>query len=139
MKCGRIFLSEFKGGQRALLKMAAAAEAAKHALSSQQSASVCIESLHNGMDFQCTVSRLVELILGYEDRWRWNNVALSWYRGKFEGMCLLQFKSFLRPVADVLQACTLTTEEISKVRTCVRVSTYLLTHSTLLLLFSVSF
>ena len=55
----RVFLAEFSGNQRALLKMVSAAEIAKHALSSKQSASVCIESLHNGMDFQCTVSRWV--------------------------------------------------------------------------------
>ena len=50
-----------------MFKLKTAAQVAKHTLSTQQTASVQIESLHEGMDFQCTVTRCVHLHTSLHD------------------------------------------------------------------------
>ena len=54
---------------RALFKLRAAAQTAKHTLSTQQTAAVQIESLYEGMDFQCTVTRCVCVWVVHTNIW----------------------------------------------------------------------
>ena len=46
-----------RSSARAMYKLRTAAESAKHTLSTNQTASVHVESLYEGMDFQYTLSR----------------------------------------------------------------------------------
>jgi len=50
---------DIRSNIRAMYKLKAAAESAKHTLSTNQTASIHVESLHEGMDFQYTLSRCV--------------------------------------------------------------------------------
>ena len=50
---------DIRSNMRAMYKLKAAAESAKHTLSTNQTASIHVESLHEGMDFQYTLSRCV--------------------------------------------------------------------------------
>jgi len=50
---------DIRSNIRAMYKLKAAAESAKHTLSTNQTASIQVESLHEGMDFQYTLSRCV--------------------------------------------------------------------------------
>ena len=58
----RTFRHDISSNERAVFKLLAAAENAKHSLSTQQTTNVYIESLHEGMDFQCTLTRY-EIVL----------------------------------------------------------------------------
>ena len=53
----RTFLKDLSNNERVTLKLLAAAETVKHSLSIQQTAAVYIESLYDGMDFQCSITR----------------------------------------------------------------------------------
>lgn len=53
----RTFKHDVSSNPRALLKLMNSADMAKHSLSSLGSANCFVDSLHDGVDFECTVSR----------------------------------------------------------------------------------
>ena len=50
---------DIKENKRAMAKLQAGAETCKHVLTSHGTATCSVESLHEGIDFQCNVSRYV--------------------------------------------------------------------------------
>jgi molecular chaperone DnaK (HSP70) len=90
-ECKRTFLN-FNETESIKLKLMTAAENVKHSLSKQQTANVCVESLHDGMDLQCSI-----------------------VRGRFEGVCHHIFQSCLEPLQGVLESSNLTANDIHKV------------------------
>ncbi|XP_003385322.2 PREDICTED: heat shock 70 kDa protein 14-like [Amphimedon queenslandica] len=91
-ECKRYFRKDVTGGKYAVNKLLAAAESLKQSLTNQQTGPVYVESLHDGMDFQCNVTR-----------------------GRFEGVCQSIFTSFLDPIQGFLNSLGLTGSNINKV------------------------
>jgi len=81
-----------EGNHRALRRLRTQCERAKRTLSSNTTATVEIDSLADGIDFSCTISR-----------------------AKFEELCMDYFKSSLLPVEKVLKDSGIAKKDISEV------------------------
>lgn len=55
----RMWKDDIRENKRAMAKLQAGAETCKHVLTSHGTATCSVESLHDGIDFQCNVSRCV--------------------------------------------------------------------------------
>lgn len=53
------FKHDVRTNARAMMKLMTGADMAKHTLSTLESANCFVDSLHDGIDFECTVSRWV--------------------------------------------------------------------------------
>ncbi|KAM8908005.1 heat shock 70 kDa protein 14 [Spinachia spinachia] len=80
---------------RAMLKLMNGADMAKHSLSSLESANCFVDSLHDGIDFECNVSR-----------------------ARFELLCSSLFNKSIQPIRPLLEAAGLSTADINKVVLC---------------------
>ncbi|XP_077984391.1 heat shock 70 kDa protein 14-like [Glandiceps talaboti] len=78
--------------KRSVSKLHSACETCKHVLSTMQSATVSVDSLYDGFDFNCTISR-----------------------ARLESMFLSTLQNCLQPVAKVLEDAGLNKENIDKV------------------------
>ncbi|XP_069012496.1 heat shock 70 kDa protein 14 [Embiotoca jacksoni] len=95
--------SEFKRGfkhdvssnARAMMKLMNGADMAKHSLSSLGSANCFVDSLHDGIDFECNVSR-----------------------ARFELLCSSLFNKSIQPIRALLEEAGLCTSDINKVVLC---------------------
>ncbi|XP_066579828.1 heat shock 70 kDa protein 14 [Amia ocellicauda] len=95
--------SEFKksykhditGNPRAMLKLMNSAEVAKHTLSTLGSSNCFVDSLFDGMDFDCNVSR-----------------------ARFELVCSTLFNKSIQPIKNLLDQVGLSTNDVSKVVLC---------------------
>uniref|UniRef100_A0A669C0M4 Heat shock protein 14 n=1 Tax=Oreochromis niloticus TaxID=8128 RepID=A0A669C0M4_ORENI len=91
----RTFKHDVSSNPRAMLKLMNGAEMAKHSLSSLGSANCFVDSLHDGIDFECSVSR-----------------------ARFELLCSSLFNKSIQPIKAVLEEAGLTPHSISKVVLC---------------------
>ncbi|XP_056603898.1 heat shock 70 kDa protein 14 [Triplophysa dalaica] len=80
---------------RAMLKLMNGADLAKHTLSTLGSANCFVDSLYDGMDFECNVSR-----------------------ARFELICTSLFNKSIQPVKKLLEQVNLSTSDINKVVLC---------------------
>ncbi|KAM3859295.1 heat shock 70 kDa protein 14 [Diretmus argenteus] len=91
----RSFKQDVSSNARAMMKLMNGADAAKHALSSLGSANCFVDSLHDGMDFDCNVSR-----------------------ARFELLCTSLFNKSMQPIKTLLEEAGLSTSDINKVVLC---------------------
>ncbi|XP_067861141.1 heat shock 70 kDa protein 14 [Heptranchias perlo] len=91
----RLFRHSIKGNPRAMMKLVNSAEDAKHALSTLESSNCFVDSLHEGLDFDCNVSR-----------------------ARFESVCSVLFSQSIQPIQKLLEEVGLSGSEISKVVLC---------------------
>eukprot|EP00063_Salmo_salar_P067208 XP_014042043.1 PREDICTED: heat shock 70 kDa protein 14-like [Salmo salar] len=75
-----------------MLKLMNGADVAKHSLSSLGSANCFVDSLHDGMDFDCNISR-----------------------ARFELLCSSLFNKSVQPIRSLLETTGLSTSDINKV------------------------
>ncbi|XP_074644815.1 heat shock 70 kDa protein 14-like isoform X2 [Tubulanus polymorphus] len=86
---------EIKNSNRARYKLLNAAENCKHILSKMHEAHSFIESLHEGIDFQCQISR-----------------------ARFDGLCSSLVQRCMEPLVDILNQSEMRRDDISKVILC---------------------
>ncbi|XP_045568399.1 LOW QUALITY PROTEIN: heat shock 70 kDa protein 14 [Salmo salar] len=86
---------DVSGNARAMLKLMNGADVAKHSLSSLGSANCFVDSLHDGMDFDCNISR-----------------------ARFELLCSSLFNKSVQPIRSLLETTGLSTSDINKVVLC---------------------
>uniref|UniRef100_A0AAY4DA31 Heat shock 70 kDa protein 14 n=1 Tax=Denticeps clupeoides TaxID=299321 RepID=A0AAY4DA31_9TELE len=91
----RSFKQDVTGNPRAMLKLMNSADVAKHTLSTLGSANCFVDSLYDGMDFECNVSR-----------------------ARFELICSSLFNKSIQPIRALLEEVSLSTSDISKVVLC---------------------
>uniref|UniRef100_A0A6Q2Y0F7 Heat shock protein 14 n=1 Tax=Esox lucius TaxID=8010 RepID=A0A6Q2Y0F7_ESOLU len=91
----RSFKQDVSGNARAMLKLMNGADMAKHSLSTLGSANCFVDSLHDGMDFDCNVSR-----------------------ARFELLCSSLFNKSVQPIKILLEMTGLTTSDINQVVLC---------------------
>ncbi|XP_055509472.1 heat shock 70 kDa protein 14 [Leucoraja erinacea] len=91
----RSFKHNIKENARAMMKLINSAEAAKHALSTLGSANCFVDSLHEGLDFECAVSR-----------------------ARFESLCATLFSQSIQPIEKLVEETGLSRSDISKVVLC---------------------
>ncbi|XP_041833489.1 heat shock 70 kDa protein 14 [Melanotaenia boesemani] len=91
----RTFKHDVSGNARAMLKLMNSADMAKHSLSSLGSANCFVDSLHDGIDFECNVSR-----------------------ARFELLCSSLFNKSIQPIRSLLEEAGLPAENINKVVLC---------------------
>ncbi|KAM4711467.1 heat shock 70 kDa protein 14 [Anableps anableps] len=91
----RTFKHDVSSNPRALLKLMNSADMAKHSLSSLGSANCFVDSLHDGVDFECTVSR-----------------------ARFELLCSTLFNRSIQPIRSLLDEEGLSARDINKVVLC---------------------
>lgn len=91
----RSFRQDVSGNARAALKLLNSADMAKHSLSSLGSANCFVDSLHDGMDFDCNVSR-----------------------ARFELLCSSLFNKSIQPIRTLLEEAGLSTSDINQVVLC---------------------
>uniref|UniRef100_A0A672YWX3 Heat shock 70 kDa protein 14 n=1 Tax=Sphaeramia orbicularis TaxID=375764 RepID=A0A672YWX3_9TELE len=89
------FRHDVSTNARAMLKLMNGADMAKHSLSSLGSANCFVDSLHDGIDFDCNVSR-----------------------ARFELLCSALFNKSIQPIRSLLQEAGLSTNDINKVVLC---------------------
>ncbi|KAG2460190.1 HSP7E protein, partial [Polypterus senegalus] len=89
----RSFKHDIRGNPRAMMKLMNSAETAKHSLSTLGSSNCFVDSLYDGMDFDCNVSR-------------------------FELLCSSLFNKSIQPVVTLLEQVSFSTGDISKVVLC---------------------
>ncbi|XP_074644816.1 heat shock 70 kDa protein 14-like isoform X3 [Tubulanus polymorphus] len=82
---------EIKNSNRARYKLLNAAENCKHILSKMHEAHSFIESLHEGIDFQCQISR-----------------------ARFDGLCSSLVQRCMEPLVDILNQSEMRRDDISK-------------------------
>lgn len=80
---------------RAMMKLTNGADLAKHSLSSLSSANCFVDSLHDGMDFDCNISR-----------------------ARFEQLCSSLFNKSIQPIKTLLETVGLCPGDITKVVLC---------------------
>jgi L1 cell adhesion molecule like protein len=80
----RTFRVELGNGSRGIRKLKGAVENTKKILSTMNQATISVESLHEGMDFQSTITR-----------------------ARFEDLCAAVFTSCIQPIDDVLKTADL--------------------------------
>uniref|UniRef100_A0A672NRH6 Heat shock 70 kDa protein 14 n=1 Tax=Sinocyclocheilus grahami TaxID=75366 RepID=A0A672NRH6_SINGR len=91
----RTFKQDVTGNPRAMLKLMNSADVAKHTLSTLGSANCFVDSLYDGMDFECNVSR-----------------------ARFELICSSLFNKSIQPIKSLLEQVNLSTSDINKVVLC---------------------
>uniref|UniRef100_A0A673FVD1 Heat shock 70 kDa protein 14-like n=1 Tax=Sinocyclocheilus rhinocerous TaxID=307959 RepID=A0A673FVD1_9TELE len=91
----RTFKQDVTGNPRAMLKLMNSADVAKHTLSTLGSANCFVDSLYDGMDFECHVSR-----------------------ARFELICSSLFNKSIQPIKGLLEQVNLSTSDINKVVLC---------------------
>uniref|UniRef100_A0A3B3X937 Heat shock 70 kDa protein 14 n=1 Tax=Poecilia mexicana TaxID=48701 RepID=A0A3B3X937_9TELE len=91
----RTFKHDVSCNPRALLKLMNSADMAKHSLSSLGSANCFVDSLHDGVDFECAVSR-----------------------ARFELLCSTLFNKSIQPIRSLLDEAGLSAGDINKVVLC---------------------
>ncbi|XP_044042268.1 heat shock 70 kDa protein 14 [Siniperca chuatsi] len=91
----RTFKHDVSSNARAMLKLMNGADMAKHSLSSLGSANCFVDSLHDGIDFECNVSR-----------------------ARFELLCSSLFNKSIQPIRPLLEEAGLSTSDINKVVLC---------------------
>lgn len=91
----RTYKQNVRTNARAMLKLMNGADMAKHSLSSLGSANCFVDSLYNGVDFDCNVSR-----------------------ARFELLCTPIFNKCIQPIRPLLEKVRLTTSDINKVVLC---------------------
>lgn len=91
----RTFKHDVSGNARAMLKLMNGADMAKHSLSSLGSANCFVDSLHDGIDFDCNVSR-----------------------ARFELLCSSLFNRSIRPIGVLMEESSLSASSINTVVLC---------------------
>ncbi|XP_019747372.1 heat shock 70 kDa protein 14 [Hippocampus comes] len=91
----RTFKHDVTSNARAMLKLMNGADMAKHSLSTLGSANCFVDSLHDGADFDCNVSR-----------------------ARFELLCSSLFNKSIQPIRSLLEKTKLSTSDINKVVLC---------------------
>lgn len=91
----RSFRQDVSANARAMLKLMNSADMAKHSLSALASANCFVDSLHDGMDFECNVSR-----------------------ARFELLCSSLFNKSIQPIRTLLGEAGLGASDINQVVLC---------------------
>lgn len=91
----RSFRHDVSSNARAMLKLMNSADMAKHSLSSLGSANCFVDSLHEGMDFDCNISR-----------------------ARFELLCSSLFNKSIQPIRTLLEEAGLSASDINQVVLC---------------------
>ncbi|RXM99130.1 Heat shock 70 kDa protein 14, partial [Acipenser ruthenus] len=91
----RTYKQDVRGNPRAMMKLMNSADAAKHTLSTLGSSNCFVDSLHDGMDFDCNVSR-----------------------ARFELVCSLLFNKSIQPIKNLLDQVGLSANDINRVVLC---------------------
>ncbi|XP_048466190.1 heat shock 70 kDa protein 14 [Rhincodon typus] len=91
----RLFKHDVRSNMRAMMKLINNAEVAKHTLSTLGSSNCFLDSLHEGLDFDCSVSR-----------------------ARFESVCSALFTQSVQPIQKLVEKAGLSGNEISKVVLC---------------------
>nr|XP_048316806.1 heat shock 70 kDa protein 14 isoform X1 [Myodes glareolus] len=91
----RLFKHDVRGNARAMMKLINSAEVAKHSLSTLGSANCFVDSLYEGQDFDCNVSR-----------------------ARFELLCSPLFNKCIEAVRELLRHSGFTADDINKVVLC---------------------
>ncbi|KAK7149947.1 hypothetical protein R3I94_009306 [Phoxinus phoxinus] len=91
----KTFKQDVTGNPRAMLKLMNGADLAKHTLSTLSSANCFVDSLYDGMDFECNVSR-----------------------ARFELICSSLFTKSIQPIKSLLEQVNLSTSDVNKVVLC---------------------
>nr|XP_020653423.1 heat shock 70 kDa protein 14 isoform X1 [Pogona vitticeps] len=91
----RLYKYDVRGNPRAMMKLMNSAEVAKHSLSTLGSANCFVDSLYDGLDFDCNVSR-----------------------ARFELICSALFNKCIEAIRKVLQQAGLTADNINQVVLC---------------------
>ncbi|CAL8323159.1 unnamed protein product [Lota lota] len=91
----RSFKQDISNNARAMMKLMNGADHAKHSLSSLGSANCFVDSLHDGMDFDCNISR-----------------------ARFELLCSSLFNKSIQPIKALLETVGLSTRDINQVVLC---------------------
>uniref|UniRef100_A0A8C9VUS8 Heat shock protein 14 n=1 Tax=Scleropages formosus TaxID=113540 RepID=A0A8C9VUS8_SCLFO len=89
------FKHDVTGNPRAMMKLMNSADVAKHTLSTLGSSNCFVDSLYEGMDFDCSVSR-----------------------ARFELLCAPLFNKSIQPIKSLLERVSLSTNDINKVVLC---------------------
>uniref|UniRef100_A0A8D3EAM6 Heat shock 70 kDa protein 14 n=1 Tax=Scophthalmus maximus TaxID=52904 RepID=A0A8D3EAM6_SCOMX len=91
----RTFKHDVSSNARAMMKLMNGADMAKHSLSTLGSANCFVDSLHDGIDFECNVSR-----------------------ARFELLCSSLFNKSIQPIRALLEQAGLSAGDINKVVLC---------------------
>ncbi|XP_078275556.1 heat shock 70 kDa protein 14 isoform X1 [Rhinoraja longicauda] len=91
----RSYKHNIKSNARSMMKLINSAEGAKHALSTLGSANCFVDSLHEGLDFECAVSR-----------------------ARFESLCAALFSQSIQPIGKLVEEAGLSRSDISQVVLC---------------------
>ncbi|XP_062066476.1 heat shock 70 kDa protein 14 [Lepus europaeus] len=91
----RSFKHDVRGNARAMMKLVTSAEIAKHSLSTLGSANCFLDSLYEGQDFDCNVSR-----------------------ARFELLCSPLFNKCIEAIRELLDRSGFTADDINKVVLC---------------------
>ncbi|XP_048409643.1 heat shock 70 kDa protein 14 [Stegostoma tigrinum] len=91
----RLFKHDVRSSMRAMMKLINSAEVAKHTLSTLGSSNCFLDSLHEGLDFDCSISR-----------------------ARFESVCSALFIQSVHPIQKLVEEAGLSRNEISKVVLC---------------------
>ncbi|RXM30701.1 Heat shock 70 kDa protein 14 [Acipenser ruthenus] len=91
----RTYKQDVRGNPRAMMKLMNSADAAKHTLTTLGSSNCFVDSLHDGMDFDCNVSR-----------------------ARFELVCSLLFNKSIQPIKNLLDQVGHSANDINKVVLC---------------------
>lgn len=120
----RSFKQDVTGNARAMMKLMNSADGAKHILSTLSSANCFVDSLHDGMDFECNVSRWVG-ILPSNVHFHFKCIpcamsevkvnALTVCRARFELICSSLFNKSIKPIKSLLEQVSLSTSDVNKV------------------------
>ncbi|XP_072529085.1 heat shock 70 kDa protein 14 [Salminus brasiliensis] len=88
----KLYKQDVSSNARAMMKLMNSADVAKHSLSTLGSANCFVDSLYDGMDFECNVSR-----------------------ARFELICSSLFSKSIQPIRILLEQVNLSTTDINKV------------------------
>ncbi|KAJ3612562.1 hypothetical protein NHX12_020833 [Muraenolepis orangiensis] len=91
----RSYKQDVSCNTRAMMKLMNGADLAKHSLSSLNSANCFVDSLHDGIDFDCNISR-----------------------ARFEVLCSSLFNKSIQPIKALLETVGLSSGDINKVVLC---------------------
>ncbi|XP_027449175.1 heat shock 70 kDa protein 14 isoform X2 [Callorhinus ursinus] len=91
----RSFRHDVRGNPRAMMKLMSSADIAKHSLSTLGSANCFLDSLYEGQDFDCNVSR-----------------------ARFELLCSPLFNKCIEAIRELLEQSGFTADDINKVVLC---------------------
>ncbi|XP_053364217.1 heat shock 70 kDa protein 14 [Clarias gariepinus] len=88
----KVYKHDVSGNPRAMMKLMNSADVAKHTLSTLGSSNCFVDSLYDGMDFECNVSR-----------------------ARFELICSNLFSKSIQPIRKLLEQVNLSTSDVNKV------------------------